>query len=137
MRVTIISLALLVGATACAGGSAAPVSSALPVVHAGERQDGHALTIRRGQRLQVVLHSTYWEFKRSSDTTVLREVGKPVVRPRSGCVPGAGCGTVTVLYVGAATGTAEVAASRSSCGEAMGCTAASGTYTLHVAVRAG
>ncbi|MGE5176999.1 MAG: hypothetical protein ACM3JJ_11560 [Hyphomicrobiales bacterium] len=131
---TIIFLVLL--AAACGGGwASSSVSPSLPVVHANEAQDGHTLTLRRGQRLQVVLHSTYWKLARVSRTTVLRTVAKPVVRPRSGCVPGAGCGTVTAVYVGVAAGTANVSASRTSCGEAMGCTAAAGRYVLRVVVR--
>jgi hypothetical protein len=137
LRIATISFALAVGATACAGGSAAPIASrTLPIVHASESKDGHTLTLRKGQRLQVVLHSTYWQFKKSSDPAVLREVGKPVVRPKTaGCVAGQGCGTVTVVFVGVAAGSANVAASRNSCGEAMGCTAAAGAYALHVVVR--
>jgi hypothetical protein len=67
---------------------------------------------------------------------VLRPQGAPVVLPQpSGCVVGQGCGTVTAWYVGAAVGAAKVTASRTSCGEAMGCTAATGSFTLRVVVR--
>lgn len=91
--------------------------------------------MRRGQRLRVVLHSTYWEFKPTSDGAVLHLVAAPQVAPKSGCVPGQGCGTVTAVYVARRAGTATVKAERTSCGEAMGCTAAAGSYSLSVVVR--
>jgi len=100
-----------------------------------ERQDGGKVTLRRGQRLRVVLHSTYWELKRVSAPAVLRLVAQPVVSPKSGCVPGQGCGTVTATYVAKALGSSDVTAERTSCGEAMGCTAAAGKFTLTVTVR--
>jgi hypothetical protein len=92
--------------------------------------------VRRGQRLVVVLHSTYWTFAASPRPRVLRAAGTPVVRRRqSGCVPGQGCGTVTATYVALRAGAAVVGASRSSCGEAMGCSADASRYVLHVRIR--
>lgn len=134
---TAITLLLLLVLAACAGGAAATATvHRLPVVSASERQDGGTVTLRKGQRLRVVLHSTYWQLAGSSDRGVLLPQGAPRVQPQpSGCVVGQGCGTVTAWYVARALGRAEVSGSRTSCGEAMGCTAASGSYTLHVVVR--
>jgi len=42
---------------------------------------------------------------------------------------------VTSVYVAVAAGTAKLSASRTSCGEAMGCTAPAGRYVLRVVVR--
>jgi hypothetical protein len=101
-----------------------------------DRDDGHTVTLRLGQRLRVVLSSTYWEFRGSSHPSVLHLVGRPQVNPQpSGCVAGAGCGTATAIYVAAAAGRSTVTATRTSCGEAMGCTAASGRFSLAVVVR--
>jgi hypothetical protein len=89
-----------------------------------------------GQRLRVVLSSTYWEFRGSSHPAVLRPVGSPQVNPQpSGCVAGAGCGTATAIFVARSAGRSTVTATRNSCGEAMGCTAESGRYSLAVVVR--
>jgi hypothetical protein len=82
-----------------------------------------------------VLSSTYWTFHGSSDTAVLHPVGAPEVRPQpTGCVPGGGCGTATATYRAGAAGRAQVIATRTSCGEAMGCTAASSRFVLYVIV---
>ena len=129
-------IALLLTATACANGGTQTTSrrSTAPVVRAGERQNNKTITLRQRQRLQIILHSTYWQFQDSSGHAVLRRVGKPRVRPARGCVPGAGCGTVTALYLAAGPGIADVRATRTSCGEALVCTRTSGRYTLHVRV---
>jgi len=71
----------------------------------------------------------------SSDTAVLSQVSGPSPQPqRSGCVPGGGCGTVTAVYRGTAPGQAQVTASRTSCGEAMGCTADKSHFVVYVIV---
>jgi hypothetical protein len=131
-----LSLAVLLVLLGCAsGGTGSAATSPLPVLRATEKQDGGKVTLRRGQRLRVVLHSTYWEFKPVSTPGVLRRIGDPVVIPRPGCVPGQGCGTVTATYVARTSGSASVAAERTSCGEAMGCTAEGGAFKLTVSVR--
>jgi hypothetical protein len=131
-----VALAALFVLLGCAsGGAVSATTRPLPVVHVTEKQDGATVMLRRGQRLRVVLHSTYWEFKAVSPPAVLRRVGAPVVTPMSGCVAGQGCGTVTVTYIARTSGSASVAAERTSCGEAMGCTAAAGAFKLTVSVR--
>ncbi len=130
-----LALALLFALLGCASGAGTAATRPLPVVHASDGQDGGKVTLRRGQKLRVVLHSTYWEFKAVSTPGVLRLVGDPLVSPKAGCVPGQGCGTVTATYVAKTAGSALVTAERTSCGEAMGCTAAAGSYKLTVAVR--
>jgi hypothetical protein len=117
------------------GGAVSAATRPLPVIHVTEKQDGGQVTLRRGQRLRVVLHSTYWEFKALSASGVLRRIGAPVVTPRPGCVAGQGCGTVTATYIARTSGSTSVAAERTSCGEAMGCTAAAGAFKLTVSVR--
>jgi hypothetical protein len=103
----------------------------------GDSRDGGNVALRVGQRLRVVLHSTYWAFRSVSDSGVLHLVLAPTVAPKAGCVPGQGCGTVTAVYVARSVGKSTVKAARTSCGEAMGCTADAGSYTLTVVVTRG
>ena len=106
------------------------------VVRATDGSNGRTIAIRRGQRLSVVLASTYWQLQASSNTTVLGLVGRPKISPQlTGCVPGEGCGTATATYLASGDGRATVTATRTSCGEALRCTGASGRFTLHVVVR--
>jgi hypothetical protein len=101
---------------------------------AGDDQNGHALTLHPGQTLLVTLASTYWTFEGSSDPQVLAAVGTPAVAPATCGVAGSGCGTVSQEFRALEPGTAQVTASRVSCGEAMACTGASGHYLLSVQV---
>src|ERR1019366_6922369 len=108
--------------------SAAGASSAT-VVTLNEYSNGHMVTVHPGQHVTLILHSTYWTVAALSTTRPLTQVGSAVYAPRlpsakGGCVPGQGCGTVTVHYVAFATGVAHLHASRTSCGEALRCTAA-------------
>ena len=118
----------------------APTSVAPPGAGAGptsvsDRDNGTTVRLHTGGRLRVVLDSTYWAFAPSSDPAVLRGDGTPVVDPQaSGCVPGAGCGTVTATFTAVAGGSATVTATRTTCGEAMRCTGANGRYTVTVVV---
>lgn len=120
--------------------SASPVTAATSEtaaldVTATDKDNGRTVTLVPGQRLRVVLASTYWTFQNSSSAAVLRVETQPHVNPQpSGCVPGAGCGTATVTYRAVAHGQTSVTASRTSCGEAMGCTGAEGNYSLRVVV---
>lgn len=106
---------------------------------ASETDNGHTITVTVGQRLQVVLHSTYWHFTDPTGTT-LRAAGQqtatqPLNSPNGHCVPGEGCGTVTAWYDAVAPGTTTVTANRTSCGEARGCGPNDGSYQLTVVVR--
>jgi len=142
MRTATVAIALVIGLTACGGTSLATVSrpakaSAPRVVQASEPQNGRTLELRPGQKLRVVLHSTYWRFGKATNRGVLRREGTPQVRPFRSCVAGGGCGTVTVTYLAVAPGSAAVRAARTSCGEAMGCTGPAGRYAVRVRVTKG
>jgi hypothetical protein len=135
LRLAVAGL-LVLGAAACANAMTFSAPRSKPIVRITERQDKGTVTLRRGQQLRVVLHSTYWQFQKAPNPSVLRLERAPKVRPRlSGCVPGEGCGTVTATYLAAARGSSTVRAARSSCGEAMGCTGDNGRYTVRIVVR--
>lgn|GEM_PF-1834800 len=105
-------------------------------VTVGEGANGSTVTLARGDRLQVVLHSTYWQFAPVSNPAVLAVDGGSQTGPGTNCpsFPGSGCGTVTQTYTAAHAGTAGVTASRTSCGEAMGCPPSESSFkvTVHV-----
>ena len=91
-------------------------------VHVSEADNGKTITVRRRDEVTAILHSTYWTFNKPSDGRVLIAESGPVVRPQQqGCVPGQGCGTVTVRYLAAGAGRSVISAHRDTCGEAMAC----------------
>lgn len=105
---------------------------------AQDADNGRTITMSVGERITVTLHNTYWHFADPTGTA-LRTAGQhTTTTPLNGpghCVPGQGCGTVATWYDAVAPGTATVTASRTSCGEARGCTGNDGSYRLTVVVR--
>ena len=100
----------------------------------GDAQQGQTVSVRVGQRFEVVLGSTYWTFDPPSDPSVVQGVVAPAYSPSPGCVPGGGCGTATAEFVAVGPGQATLSASRTSCGEALACGPASGSYKVTVVV---
>jgi hypothetical protein len=101
-----------------------------------DRADGQTVVLHTAQLLRVVLGSTYWTFQPPTNETVLSPHNEAQVIPRlSQCVPGGGCGSVVQVYEASSIGRSVVTATRTSCGEAMGCTAASGRFAVVVVVR--
>lgn len=132
----------LCATTACGGVAshgqlpAATSPRATAALTANDAQNGHRITVHVGDRVSVVLHSTYWNFAGSSNAAVMAPDGSPTVSPDpSGCVPGQGCGTASAVFVAAAPGIAQITASRTSCGEALRCTGSAGMYRLTVTVK--
>jgi len=106
------------------------------VLQLNDAANGTTVTIAFGGRIQVSLASTYWMFDPPSNPAVLAVQGPPQVAP---CpyktVPGSGCGTATMTFLAEAAGTATISAHRTSCGEAMACTGAQGSFKVSVVVQ--
>jgi hypothetical protein len=137
-----ITAALCATSTACGGilshsRPGGPTSARTAVaLTASDAENGRAITVHVGDRVSVILHSTYWNVAGSSNAAVMAPEGSPTVSPKpSGCVPGQGCGTVTAVFVATAPGTAQITASRISCGEALRCSGSAGIYRLTVTVQ--
>jgi hypothetical protein len=130
------SLASCGAAMTGAGASPSPGSSPeAGLIVATDSDNGKTLELHVGDRLEVTLNSTYWNIQESSDLSVVRLAGPMAVSPRpNGCVPGGGCGLAIATFDAVGTGTADVTASRTSCGEAMRCVGSAGSYRLSVVV---
>ena len=126
------------------GGSAGPNSSSASrppkaqVVHVTEGNDGTSVTLHQGDMLLLELHSTYWKVAKPTGK-VLSQIGKvdyagKPVEARD-CVPGAGCGTIQAKFRAEHPGRAQIHATRTTCGEALQCSAKTGSYQLTVVVR--
>lgn len=123
-----------VPATSTVPGSSSSSAAAITV---SEAENGTTLTVDRGADVIVVLHSTYWQFQQASAPKVLVQAA-PVVQgdpPNRAGVPGSGKGIARESYHAQAAGTATITATRTSCGEAMRCTAGQGLYRITVVVR--
>jgi hypothetical protein len=120
------------------GGEVSPSPGLTPeagLVVATDSDNGKTLELHVGDRLDVKLASTYWSIHESSDLSVLRLAGPMAISPRpSGCVPGGGCGLAIASFDAVGKGSADVTASRDSCGEAMRCVGGAGSYRVAVVV---
>jgi hypothetical protein len=135
----LVSVAFLASCgAAMTGGEASPSPGSTPeagLIVATDSDNGKTFELHVGDRLEVKLGSTYWNFNESSDLSVLRLAGPMAISPRpNGCVPGGGCGLAIASFAAVGTGSADVTASRSSCGEAMRCVGNAGSYRLSVVV---
>lgn len=134
-RAVVVALCCLV----CLWLAGCGAASGQGTIHAGDAQNGQTITLQPGQTLIVKLSTTYWTIQGSSNAQALVSTGAPVASPASlnSCHYG-GCtaqgGTTSETFRAVAPGTATVTASRTTCGEAMGCVGATGQYALTVEV---
>ena len=107
----------------------------LGAVVLSEPSAGRTFQIRRGERVVLRLHSTYWHIA-PPDRRILTQTGAQKVTPAPGgtCRPGVGCGTVQATFIASATGSAKLTASRTTCGEAKACPHGQGNYLTYLVV---
>ena len=112
--------------------SATPPPSAVAV---SEPSAGRTFQIRRGERVVLSLHSTYWHIA-PPDGRILTQTGAQKVIPALAgtCRPGIGCGTVQATFIASATGSAKLTAFRTTCGEARACPPGQGSYLTYLVV---
>jgi len=134
----VILSAALVGACGSSGAKSSTTTTSATqrtVVQVNATDNDKTVAVASGQRLELILDNTYWQIAGSSAPSVVRAVGQPITTPQiSGCIAGGGCGTVRASYIGVAPGTADITASRTTCGEAMRCTGTNGSFRVTVLV---
>ena len=134
MATTVIgSLLVLSGcAQSSASSTPSPLVSRDSGVTIGTAANGHTVQVHAGQQLRVILGrateagSTYWAFADVAGPVVIQDgpqvvAALPMGSAGCGSIPGAGCGTVTLVARAARPGTATITATRTTCGEAMMC----------------
>ena len=111
-------------------------SGASPLVIT-ESDNGKSRVIPLGSKVSLVLHSTYWEIQGSSDSSVMAQKGDSVLVPDSisKSVPGSGAGTITTEFQAIWPGTADIVATRVTCGEALRCSPENSLFNVTVVVK--
>jgi hypothetical protein len=131
--VTVAMLAVACGGGGSNGHTVQPGGQ--PTTHqVSESSRGATVQAHVGDDIVVTLHSTYWQLGAPAGNVLVAR-GAPVTAtggPSCPPVPGSGCGTIRADYRVAQAGKTEIEASRASCGEAMRCTAAQGSWSVTV-----
>ena len=98
--------------------------------------NGTTIHVAVGDKVALILGSSYWQFAGSSTPAVLHQEG-PVTLMKSAhkCMPGVGCQPKRAVFKALSRGKAVVTAHRVTCGEALACTGSRGHFKLTVVVR--
>jgi hypothetical protein len=142
----VLGMTLIGGCTSGATGGQPPTGTgqsgtttpAENTVTLGDTDKGRTVTVAVGAQVTITLQSTYWRFADPQPPAILTPVSTPLVNASPanspGCVPGQGCGTVTMSFRAAKPGTTTASATRTTCGEARGCPGDEGTYQVTITV---
>jgi len=134
MFAAIASAVMAVGCGTAHEGSGSPHPARQITEHDGA--NGKTIHIAVGDKLVLILGSSYWNIRGSSAPGVLRQLGPArLVRSSRSCPPGVGCQPKRALYKALASGKAIITAHRVTCGEALACTGSRGHFRLTVIVR--
>ena len=136
--VCVVSIMTSTGCGTAASRASGPAAAGPTMIVVRDEANGTAVSARAGDRIELILSSSYWHVTGSSAPSVLRQDGSPVLlsRPRS-CpeIPGLGCVPVRADFTALTDGKAAITASRSVCGEALPCEPDQTRFTVIVVVR--
>ena len=108
----------------------------------GESLNGKTINLKINTTFNLKLSSTYWQLANLKSNDFITQIGtetvtlvKPGPSAPAGCKhPGSGCGTISWKFKATKTGTTKISAFRSSCGEALKCTAKEQNFQLTIKV---
>jgi len=138
VAVFVVSIMTSAGCGTAASRASGSVAGGPMVIVVRDNANGKAVSARAGDRIELILSSSYWHVTGSSAPSVLRQDGSAVLLSRpSSCpdIPGLGCIPVRADFTALTDGTAVITASRSACGEARPCLPDQTRFTVTVAVR--
>jgi hypothetical protein len=117
----------------------APARGGPTLIVIRDNANGKSVPVAVGDRVELLLSSSYWNVAGSSAPRVLRQDGPATLMPRpSSCpanIPGLGCSPIQMKFTALAGGRAFITASRSTCGEAMRCMPDQTRFTVTVVVK--
>ncbi|HEY3293454.1 MAG TPA: protease inhibitor I42 family protein [Candidatus Nanopelagicaceae bacterium] len=117
-------------------------AQATTITSLSEKNASKTVAVKMGAQVELTLHSMYWQLAVPAKSSSLTSKGQPILKPifpspsaPAGCrIAGSGCGTQTWVFRATKVGLTHLIASRTTCGEAMKCTAANGRFTVTVKV---
>jgi hypothetical protein len=138
VAVFVVSIVTCAGCGTAASRASGPVAGGHMAIVVRDDANGKAVSARAGDRIELILSSSYWHVTGSSAPSVLRQDGPPMLLSRPGScpdVPGLGCIPVRADFTALTDGKAVITASRSACGEALRCKPDQTRFTVIVVVR--
>ncbi len=107
-----------------------------------EKHANKTVAVKLGSRVELALHSMYWQITVPPKSASLTSKGAPILKPifpspsaPVGCrIAGSGCGTQTWIFSASKVGLTHLVATRTTCGEAMKCTARNSRFSVTVKV---
>jgi hypothetical protein len=133
-----VSILTCAGCGSAASSASSPLAGGHMAIVVRDDANGKAVSARAGDRIELILSSSYWHVTGSSAPSVLRQDGPPMLLSRPGScpdVPGLGCIPVQADFTALTDGKAVITASRSACGEALLCKPDQTRFTVIVVVR--
>ena len=138
LMTVVVAVSVISTMTAAGCGTAASRAGGPMVIVVRDDANGKSVSARAGDRIELILSSSYWHLTGSSAPSVLRQDGPPVLLSRpSSCpdIPGLGCIPVRADFTALADGKAVIRAGRSACGEALRCMPDQTRFSVMVVVR--
>jgi hypothetical protein len=135
---TLLAVLVVAGCSSSGSGGNGSGGHTPSTVTVGDADNGYTIHVDVGDTLVVRLASTYWTYAPARPAGLVQSAPPAVASAStsagSRCVPGQGCGTMTEKYVARATGQVTIAADRTSCGEALRCTAGAGSFRITLVI---
>ena len=138
VAVSALSIMTSAGCGTATSRASGPVAGGPTVIVVRDDANGKTVPARAGDRIELILSSSYWRVTGSSAPSVLRQDGPPVLLSKpSSCpdIPGLGCVPVRADFTALTDGKAVITASRSVCGEALPCEPDQTRFTVIIVVR--
>jgi hypothetical protein len=136
--VSAVSITMTAGCGTTASRASGPGAGGPTVIVVHSDATGQTVSAKAGDRIELILSSSYWHVTGNSAPTVLRQDGPPVPlpRPRS-CpdIPGIGCTPVRADFTALTNGKTVITAERSACGEALRCKPGQTRFSVNVVIR--
>ena len=138
VAVVVVTIMTSAGCGTAASRASGPGAGGPTVIVVRDGANGKVISAGAGDRIELILSSSYWRVTGSSAPSVLRQDGPAVLlsRPKS-CpdIPGLGCIPVRTDFTALTDGKAVLIAKRSSCGEALRCKPDQTRFTVTVEAR--
>jgi hypothetical protein len=138
VAVSVVSIMASAGCGTAASHTSGTAARSPTVIVVRDNDNGKAVSARAGDRIELILSSSYWHVTGSSAPGVLRQDGSSALLSRpSSCpdIPGLGCVPVRTDFTALTVGKAVIMAGRSVCGEALRCKPDQARFTVVVDIR--